>query len=390
VLINRPRAWSTVFATQKDRRSFVEACLERSHPAPLDVTMDVSEVARVRPGCTCNKDKRRRFLPSQKSPCEWHFQFESLAEPKHSDRIRALTINFDGRWVPVVEGEQLALGSCRLFTSAFPQLITLTWKNEETKYANHLFSIPPFPPTLRSLTYVGPWHGLIAPVNNLTSFVLESDSGPRGTSAEAVRLFMLNNQSLESLELKYIDFVGYPKDPPVQLLNLKTLRVGLAHKGLSAIIRVPALCRLSTLRISPGDTSTYTLYATGGGIVFSIECFAHNLTEIWDDFTGYAGPTIHHIRLDDGPEVGYWPGHDIAFVSLLLDAHTLEIGNDYFPPGYDGLLDDLKRLGPQLKTIRFAISDELEPFKGSVGYEDWGGGQLDRIEELVKYRFEQG
>ena len=156
----------------------------------------------------------------------------------------------------MVEGELLVLGSCRLFTSAFPQLVTLTWKNEEMKYADHLFSIPPFPPTLRSLTYVGPWHGLIAPVNNLTSFFLENDSGPRGTSAEAVRLFMLNNQSLESLKLKYIDFVGYPKGPPVQLSNLKSLSVGLASKGLSTIIRVPAFNRLSILRISPSDTST--------------------------------------------------------------------------------------------------------------------------------------
>ena len=381
--------WATVFVTHRDLRSFVKACLERSHPAPLDVTVDAGEVARACPGCTCDRDNRRRLLPNEMSPCEWHFQFESLVEPKHSDRIRGLAIDLDGGWTPV-KRERLALGSCQFFTSSFPRLATLRWTNEETDHANYLFTTPPFPPTLRSLTYVGTWSTFFASVNNLTSFVFESDCGPGGTSVEAVRLFMLNNQSLESLEFKYVDFEGDPKGPPVHLPNLKSLSIGIAYKELSTIIRVPALSRLSSLRISSQQHgSLYTLHATGDGITFFAKCLAREFTETWEDFTGYARPTIHHVRLEDGPEVDSCGDH-VTLLSLLSDVHTLEIGDCYFPFWYPGFMCDLKQLGPQLKIIRFAISDELEPFKGSNEYGDWGGFFLDRIEELVKYRFEQG
>jgi len=388
-LINQPRVWSTIFVTQKDHRSFVEVCLQRSHPASLDVTMDAADMAWTRPGCTCDKDDRGRLLPDERNPCEWHFQFESLAEPKHSNRIRTLDINFDGGWIPATEGARVALGSCRFFTLSFPRLATLRWENESTKYANHLFSTTPFPPTLRSLTYVGAWSSFIMPVNNLTSFIFESDCGLEGISVELVRLFVLNNRSLESLEFKFADFDGDSEGPPVHLLNLKSLSIGLAYRELSTIIRVPAFRRLSSLRISSLDSISYTLDATGDGIAFSAKCFASDFAGTWEDFTGYARPAIHHIRLDDGPVVD--GDHDITFVSVLLDAHTLETGNTYFPFWYDGFfLDDLKKLGPQFKTIRFAVPEELEPFEESDEYEGCGGFFLDKIEELVKYRFEQG
>jgi len=389
-LVNQPRVWSTVFVTQNDCRSFIEACLRRSHPVPLDVTVDASEVARTRSGCTCGKDSRRRLFPNESIPCEWHFQFESLAEPKYSSRIHTLNIDFDGGFVPYAESEWLALGSCRFFTSLFPRLATIKWENQETEHANYLFTIPPFPPTLRSLTYVGAWGNFIAPVSNLTSFVFDSGCSSKGTSVEAVRLFLLNNQSLESLDLKYVDFEGDSKGSPVHLPNLKSLVACYPAERLSTIIRVPPFCRLSSLRISSSQDTTCSLYATGDGITFSAECFARNFAETWGGLTGYARPTIRHIRLEGGRGVGDCGDYGIMFVSVLSDAHTLEIGNGYFPFWYDRFLDDLKHLGPQLKVIRFAISDKLEPFKRSDEYEACGGFLLDQIEELVKYRFERG
>lgn len=388
-LINQPRVWSTVFVTQRDCRSFVEACLERSHPAPLDVTVDAGEVVRAYPGCTCDKDNRKRLLPNEMDPCEWHFQFESLAEPKYSNRIHTLDMDLDGEWIPAEKMEQFALGSCRFFTSSFPQLVTLRWKNEKTDHANYLFPTLPSPLTLRSLTYVGAWSTFFAPVNNLTSFVFESSCGPDGTSVEAIRLFVSNNPSLESLEFKYVDFEGDPGGPPVHLLNLKSLNIGIPYKELSTIIRVPALNRLSSLRISlQHNPYTYMLRATGDGIAFSARCLPHQFGETWEDFTGYARPAIHHIRLEDGLNGNC--GERIPLLPLLSDVHTLEIGKGCFPFWYHGFLDDLKQLGPQLKVIRFGISGELEPFRGSSEYEVCGGLFLDRIEELVKYRFGQG
>ena len=68
-----------------------------------------------------------RLLPNESNSCEWHFQFELLAETRHFNRIHALDIEFDGDWGPITERAWLALG---IFTSTFPKLVTLTWKNE--------------------------------------------------------------------------------------------------------------------------------------------------------------------------------------------------------------------------------------------------------------------
>ena len=75
----------------------------------------------------------------------------------------------------------------------------------------------------------------------------------------------------------------------------------------------------------------------------------------------------------------------------MADAHTLEVGCNYLMHWYNDFLDDLKQLGPQLKTIRFEVWEDMEPF-GKAGYEDemYGHDLLDGIEELVRYRFENG
>jgi len=384
--------WSTVFITQTDCRSFVEACLERSHPVALDVTIDAGEMGPVRLDCECDKGGRGRLLPNETNPCEWHFQFESLAKTKHSNRIRVLDIDFDVMWEHTAKSMgkvRLGLGGCRFFTSSFPHLTTLMWKNEEVKPANHLFTSP-FSLNLRSLTYVGPLDGLSAPVNNLTSFTFESDLGPDGTDAEDVRLFLLNNRSLESLTLKHIEFRGDLMGPPVLLSNLKSLNVSFTYKKLPAIIHVPAFRHLSSLRIGSHGHDYYTLYATGDGITFYAQHFPSGPVETWENLTGYARPAIRHIHLGGG-----WPwvepyGSGVTLVSLLLDAHTLEIGDGYFPSQYDGFLDDLKQLGPQLKIIRFAISEELEPFPEDDDSSPRDGQLLDSIEDLVRDRFHQG
>ena len=96
-LIDQPQLRSTVFITQRDCRSFVEAWLERSYPVALEVIVDVKEVGWAHPYCACDGGGQGRLLPNESDPCEWHLLFESLAGIKHSNRIRALNINFDGR-----------------------------------------------------------------------------------------------------------------------------------------------------------------------------------------------------------------------------------------------------------------------------------------------------
>ena len=369
-------------------------CLERSYPAALDVTVEAGRIGWIHEGCTCDKGGRGRLMPNEKNPCAWHFQFELLAKTKHSNRIRTLDINFDGEWTPSTERARFALGSCRFFTASFPQLITLTWKNEDTNHADHLFADPPFVASLRSLTYVGGWSSLISQVRNLTSFVFDSESRPWGTGTEAFRSFMRNNRSLESLYLKWIDFEGDAKGPPVQLLNLRSLSVGPSPpiKKLSTIILVPAFQRLSSLRISSADAEAYTISATGDDITLTAECSPRDFAETWEDLTGYAKPVIRHVRLYDGSECVDHCGSDYTTVILLMmDAQTLEVGCNYLMGWYDGFWEDMKQLGPQLKTIRFEVSGDMDPCPNDgCMHEDWDVELWENIEDLVKYRSDQG
>jgi len=395
-LTNQPRLWSAVFITQEGRRSFVEACLERSQPAMLDVTVEARRLSKSHPNCTCDKGARERLLPNESNPCEWHFQFELLAETKHSNRIRALDIEFDGGdWVPITGRARLALGGCRFFTSTFPKLNTLTWKNEGTTHADHLFSTPPFVPTLRSLTYVGGWNSLITQVNKLTSFSFsfDFDSGPWNINTEAFRLLMYNNRSLESLDLKWVNLEGDPKGPPVHLLNLKSLTIDRPPKRFSDTIRIPAFQRLSSLRISLKEDDVYRLSAAGDEITMTTECVLSDFAETWEELTGYAKPVIRHIRLYDGPESvdHYYYGNNSTFVLLMMNVQTLEVGFNYLTGWYGSFWEDLKQLGTQLKTIRFEVSGDMEPCSdyGCI-YDDFDCEMWDNIEDLVKYRFDQG
>jgi len=362
----------------------------------LDVTVEASKLGKIHSDCTCDKGARERLLPNESNPCEWHFQFELLAETKHSNRIRALDIEFDGDWVPLTGRARFALGSCRFFTLTFPKLVTLTWKNEGTTHADHLFSTPPFVPTLRSLTYVGAWNTLITQVKNLTSFsfVFDLDSIPSKINTEAFRLLMSNNRSLESLELRWIDLDGESKGPPVHLLNLKSLIVDRPPKKLSTTIRIPAFQRLSSLRISSEDADLYSLSATGDEITIKTECFLDDFAETWEDLTGYAKPVIRHIRLYDGPaHIDHYGGDNSTVALLMMDAQTLEVGFNYLLGWYGSFWEDLKQLGTQLKTIRFEVSGDMEPcLDWNCTHDDLDCDLLmmETIEDLVRYRFDQG
>jgi hypothetical protein len=333
--------------------------------------------------------------PNEKIPCEWHFAFEPLATLEHSKRIRTLDIDFRGTYNldSHARGEIFALEGCRFFSLSFPQLTSLTWNGAGKIYAKHIFSSSPFTPTLRSLSFEGPLDGSFTRVNNLTSFTFVNHEAI-GPSVEAFRLFMLNNQSLESLSLDIIIFEGDAMGPPVDLPNLKSFRVRPNRGILSAIIHVPAIQRLSSLRISLVRTGRLVLDATGDTITLSVETVLHKTAGVWQDLTGDARPEIHHVRLNDYPEGDRYYYHcddGREIIPLLTDACILEVGRGYLPFLYSGFLDDLKQLGPQLKTIRFEVWEEVEPFRERDDeYERRGGSLLDQIEGLVKYRFEQG
>ena len=389
VLINQPRMWSTIFAKREDSRGFAEMCVERSQTTPLDVTVDASGWGLVHPGCTCDTDGRERLLPNERNPCEWHFAFEVLTSPKHSTRIQTLDIDFKKPYYG--EMVELALGSCRFFALSFPQLITLRWNAGYSEHSKHTFSRSPFTPTIRSLSFNGSWDDFFTQANNLTSLTLVV----RGINAEAFRLFMLSNQSIESLSLDFYYFRSDLNGPPVDLLNLKSFTLRFCPASVSEIIRVPALQHLSSLEISLEgieDITQVILTAAVDGFIISVKTFLRDVIETWEGLTRDAPPTIRHVRYWKYSEArdleSEFNGH--AVIPLLADAHTLEIGRGYLLSWYPAFLDDLKQLGPQLKTIRFEIPETKEPFE----WEDWDGRRrvklLDQIEELVKSRFEHG
>ncbi|KAF9647975.1 hypothetical protein BDM02DRAFT_3116147 [Thelephora ganbajun] len=386
-LINTPRMWATIFVAAGDRRSFVEMWLERSYPVPLEVIVTVSVEGRRRPLCTCGKDVWERLIPNEINSCEWHFVFESLAQTKHSERIRTLNINFDDLYDPRGEQVRFSLEGCRFFNLPPLRLTSLEWRDRGTEHDAVLH----FPPTLRFLSFSGPWHHQLTKVNNLTSFTLRNNFNE--ISVEAFRTFILNNQSLETLSLMYTEPEDDSSGPPVNLSNIKSFYIDCPSKTLSTFVRIPAIRRLSSLCISIREEGAtwWTFCATGDGITFTVKHLLDEIVEAWEDLTGYASPTIRRVRLQSVPRHIHFNGRGGGEEILpLMNVHTLEIGDGYVPLFYSGFMDDLKELGPQLKTIRFEIPEGTDPFKKSDRYEGWGGSLLNNIEDLVKYRFEQG
>ena len=390
-LVNQPHMWSTIFATRKDCRGFVELCVERSRATTLDVTVDASGCGLVHLDCTCDNDGWGRLLHNERSPCEWHFVFESLATPEHSKRIRRLDVDFSDFYGG--QKVELALGSCQFFVLSFPHLTSLGWKVWWTKHPKYTFSRSPFTPTIHSLSFNGPWDDFFTQANNLTSLTFSTH---RDVDATAFGLFLSNNQSLESLSLDSLYFRGDFNGSPVDLPNLKSLTLKYCPPSLSTIVHTPAIRHLSALQFSleeVEDSGVVMLTATRDGFTISIKSTISNVAKLWQGLTQDARPTIRYVRYWEWSDTRDDEGIDdgSAIIPLLADAHTLELGRGYLRWWYPGFLDDLKQLGPQVKTIRFEIPEDTEPFKERLDvYQRRGGKLLDQIEELVKYRFEQG
>ena len=355
-----------IFVTRKDHRSFVDMCLERSYPMPLEVTVDVYVRGPSYPSCTCDEDKESAFVPNDIKPCERHFVFESLAEKRHWERVHTLKIVFYTREdVCSRKQHSLALKSCRFLGIPSLQLTSLDW-DDRAGGVRHLFSAPPFVPTLRSLSFRGSWDDHITKLNHLTSFHLWSDR----INAEGFRRVILNNQSVETLSMGCNTFEGNSNGPPVVLSKLKTFSVNVtdrnSRKTISTLLRVPALQRLSSLLISAATgeeymTDWFIFRATGDEIVFSIWCSLECIVATWQGLTGYPSPTIRRVRLENPGRLDFDIKEGGGVITLFEDAHTLEIGKDCVNI-YCGFFNDLQTLRSKLKTIYFETPEEAQKF----------------------------
>ena len=402
-LVNHPQAWTTIFATHQDRRSFVQACLGRSQDKPLEATVDINEkVWWDRSACSCKNNGFGILLPNEETPCEWHYLFELLAQPSVLGRIQFLRITTSSKpsltpsivWkrrltIPSLElfdypsfQPALELKERRFFHSTFPQLTTLVWKDEATELASLLFSAShPLPSGLKSVTFEGRWQPSLplSRVNNLTSFTIKKYFYV--LPAEEFRMFLSNNLSLVLLEVDS-RIRGETEGPPVVLSNLKSLSVDCDPEHLSTILRVPAFQNLSTLRISLAaeHDDLYAIRATGGEVSLSAKASELRIQEHWQHLTGYAEPTLRHVSVHD-ERLERIPFCDscAGIATLMVDARVVDIGLTY-SIGWDGVLwDKLKLLG-ELEVIHFEVYEEMHPYE-----ED-----LARIADLVEHRFKNG
>ena len=389
MLVNCPHIWATIFAARGVRRGVVEMCLERSGRGPLDVMIDVSEYVRLYPGCTCHRDGRGRLLPNEMVPCEWHFVFEALAELRHSTRILSLNVAFYPPSIPAASTGKVALGSCRFFTLTFPQLSSLDWDNGwGLRFTNYLFSTPPFPQSLRYLTYKGPWSDYFAEITSLTFLKYEANTNP--VDPVAFQRFLLHNPNLESLWLKQLTFQHNPQVQPVELPALKRLSVNPPPVNLSAIIQAPAIRNLSSLRICLSADRPDILFAVGDGFTLYAGNFLKGLGQVWYELTWYARPTIGWIHLGgSSPDVFYRTPSEDTFGWLIQDASTVEVGLVHGTAWNLNLWGALMNAGTQLKVVRVEVPEHM----GQIGHHynpAWDDDVFERIDRLVKRRFELG
>jgi hypothetical protein len=223
-------------------------------------------------------------------------------------------------------------------------------------------------------------------LNNLTSFAYKGDA-----DAEDLRVFLANNQSLETLSLDFMEPGGPLSGPPANLPNLKSIALYFPQTETpSTIFYTPALRNLSSLSVSVVNGARghklFVFRAAGDEIALTIKDNLDDLLEVWRDLTEHPRPTIQHIRLENPEAVkigGLKADETGVMIALFTDAHTLEVGRGYVTGFYPNFIHDLKEPGSRLKTIRFEIPEDTE-------YGDRSGKLLGIIEDLVKYRFEHG
>ena len=271
-------------------------------------------------------------------------------------RIDALTIVF--HFVFSKGQAELAPGSYRFFRVPFLQLTSLGWMDIKTRHTKHLFPVPPFGPTLRSLSFRGFfWSGHFIEHKNAASFAFESNDDRVGT--ESARTFFLHNQSLETLSLEAMWLHGSMDGPPGILSNLNSLSL-CCSRTRSTLFCVPVLQRFSSLSIfAPGEynlTRQFKFRATGDGIILTKKYEFYDVAVTCKDSVIYAIPTVELVRFENSEGVELNDDEGFPVVStFLIDVHTLKIGHGCGRDFYTHFWNNLKEIGLQLETILFEM-----------------------------------
>ena len=418
-LILFPHLWSAVLV-KNDRKEFVAACLERSQRVPLTVRLDMEY------GNNCNSCKSHGctclwwvsiMQVTKRKPCDCHTAILPLLNDHHTKRIRELDICLTiDNYSEGFENDifRAALDDLKFRPFSLPSLESLSFNvypdfdyndDPSMRFPADMFGWDTSPPAnLRHLTLHGCYGGPIPSLRNVTSFELAgvSELNPMEINPRTFFQFISGNPSLVSLTLAQCSFPDRSMLPwvvPVELSQLKTLQLTNIQESpsLPCFMEIPSLRTLSSLHISASRTPGYDHHyfpdfrvcaRNDDGFqlsfdfpeLFDEEFVEDKLTPDWVGITRIADPRPTFVRLE---RQGFDREEDrelkVSPLPLFTNAEVLEINASFADCWYPHFWDDLKKIGPQLTTLRLEVAEgmDMEMF-------------ADSVKGFVKARLEKG
>ena len=391
-LISYPHLWSSIFV-KNDHKDFVAACLTRSQEVPLTVYLDLKHGDyQDFPGCTCIRNEWSSGMKiNENNPCRYHTTIDPLLDVNHKQRIRTLDVNLSMLDSVAEEGPDQdfndALDDFELFSLPLPALESFSFRvdhdfdiDTHLEFPTTLFLWGFIPPTkLRHLSLHGCYGGLIRAIRNLTSFELAGDAeafDPIELDQRTFLPFISGSLSLESLSLTHCSFPNraqLSQVTPVRLPNLKSLRLMDIYElsGFPGLVDVPAIKRLSSLRISfqnydqgyANSSACFLLHAeSDDGFQLCYDTASdYEVTSEWFGVTDNADPTPALVRLEGKKSSSMVGGMETSPLPLFKNAKVLEIGASFADLWYTEFWKDLERVEPQLTTLRLEITEGMKP-----------------------------
>ena len=395
---------------KNDHKDFVAACLERSREVPLAVRLDLKNPGyHVDQDCACRRNERSFEMGiNVRNPCRYHTTIGPLLEADHVRRIRTLDVyliirngatdyDADDDFWSILKG-------FKFFTSSLPSAESLTFRvnhdfeeiEAPLELPKTLFSWGVSPPTeLRHLALHNCYGGPILAVRNLTSFELTGVKEvyiPMELDQDTFLPFISGNPSLVSLSLSHCSFpdrAQLSQVTPVKLPRLKSLRLMDMSElsGFPGLVDVPALNTLSSLRISARERGRgfYTadfLIRAENDVGFQLSYNTPHNHEAELDWLGVmcdADPHLTFVRLE-GQEIDPTKQKQMETspLPLFVNAKVMEIGASFARRSYRDFWKDLRKVGPQLTTLRLEVVEGMKPAVATS------------VEKLVRARFKKG
>ena len=372
--------------------------------------------------CACIRNRRSSEMGIDvRNPCRYHKTIGPLLEADHLRRIRTLDVRLIIFNSDTDSGADEVLwdvlGGFKFFTFPLPTLGSLNFNlkhdfevDTPVDLPRTVFSWMVSPPTeLRHLALHGCYGGPIQAVRNLTSFELtgvEENYIPMELDQHTFLPFISGSPSLLSLALSYCSFpdrTQLSQVTPVKLPGLRSLRLmdmsGLS--GFPGLIDVPAFNTLSSLCVSARkraggfhDTDFLMRAESDDGFQLSYNTpYNHESAPDWLGVMCDADPRLAFVRFE-GQELD--PTKEKQMVAsplpLFVNAKVLEIGASFAGLWYRDFWKDLRKVAPQLTTLRLEVIEGMKPAvaKSVGGFARTRFNEGMPLAKLERMTFEEG